>query len=82
MPHRRCSSRSAADTAARARSEPHAYRSRRGSRRCGGRARRLTATRRLIAVSALAAGLGLVGALLANTLLALIALSNNLFYFG
>jgi H+/Cl- antiporter ClcA len=41
-----------------------------------------TATRRLIAVSALAAGLGLVGALLAKGLLALIALSTNLFYFG
>ena len=40
-----------------------------------------TATRRLIAVSALAAGLGLVGALLAKALLALIALSTNLFYF-
>jgi chloride channel protein, CIC family len=41
-----------------------------------------TATTRLIAVSALAAGLGLVGALLARGLLSLIALSTNLFFFG
>lgn len=41
-----------------------------------------TASRRLILISVLAVGIGLVGALLARGLLALIALSTNLFFFG
>ena len=41
-----------------------------------------TATRRLVAVALLAVGIGIVGAGLARALLALIALSTNLFFFG
>lgn len=41
-----------------------------------------TASRRLILISVLAVGIGLVCALLAKGLLALIALSTNLFFFG
>src|SRR5690349_4083029 len=41
-----------------------------------------TATRRVIGVAALAFGIGLVGALLAKALLALISLATNIFFFG
>ena len=41
-----------------------------------------TATRRLVGITALAVGIGLVGALLAKGLLLLIALATNLFFFG
>jgi len=41
-----------------------------------------TATRRVLLVAPLAAGIGVVGALLARGLLALIALATNLFFFG
>jgi chloride channel protein, CIC family len=41
-----------------------------------------TATRRLILISILAIGIGLVGAVLAKALLLLIALATNLFFFG
>jgi H+/Cl- antiporter ClcA len=41
-----------------------------------------TATRRVVGVSALALIIGLVGALLAKLLLALIALATNIFFFG
>jgi H+/Cl- antiporter ClcA len=41
-----------------------------------------TATRRLILISTLAVGIGLIGALLAKALLQLIALATNIFFFG